>query len=101
MTPTRVSPTRLAEYQVLGTRAARVSGARRSSRVSLIEVTDKSWRECFDAALDATHYAGACQRVGRCMRLAIVQSGEWVGGIVLGSTFPNIEVRDQYLGLKR
>jgi GNAT superfamily N-acetyltransferase len=64
-------------------------------------VEDQELRSNFDYALDRTHYAGACQRVGRCMRLAITLKGEWVGGIVLGSTFPNIEVRDEALGLKR
>jgi GNAT superfamily N-acetyltransferase len=34
------------------------------------------------------------------MRLAILWNGAWAGGIVLGSTFPNIEVRDELLGFK-
>jgi GNAT superfamily N-acetyltransferase len=34
------------------------------------------------------------------MRLAIMWNGAWAGGIVLGSTFPNIHVRDEILGLK-
>jgi hypothetical protein len=58
-------------------------------------------RGAFDEALDEVHYAGACSRVGRCMRLLIVENGQWAGGIVLGSTFPNIDVRDEALGLKR
>ncbi len=66
-----------------------------------VEVTDSSWRQLFDRALDEIHYAGACQRVGRCMRLAIIEDGRWVGGIVLGSTFPNIRVRDEALGLRK
>jgi hypothetical protein len=58
-------------------------------------------RQIFDLALSKIHYAGKCQRVGRCMRLAVVTADhQWVGGIVLGSTFPNIHVRDSALGLK-
>jgi Domain of unknown function (DUF4338) len=57
-------------------------------------------RQCFDHALDRLHYARSCQRVGRCMRLAIMLRKQWVGGIVLGSTFPNVGVRDEALGLK-
>jgi len=66
-----------------------------------VEVKDKGLRRIFDAALDSIHYAGACQRVGRCMRLAIIHKSAWVGGIVLGSTFPNIDVRDRFVGLKK
>jgi hypothetical protein len=66
-----------------------------------VEITDASWRRLFDRALDEIHYAGSCQRVGRCMRLAIIENGDWVGGIVLGSTFPNIRVRDKALGLRQ
>lgn len=58
-------------------------------------------RLAFDTALEGLHYAGACRRVGRCMRLLIMYHGEWVGGIVLGSTFPNVQSRDEALGLKR
>lgn len=61
----------------------------------------RPFRELFDAALSSTHYAGSCQRVGRCMRLAIVADGNWVGGVVLGSTFPNVGCRDEALGLKQ
>ncbi len=57
-------------------------------------------RNAFDSALDLIHYSGACSRVGRCMRLLILENGRWAGGIVLGSTFPNIGVRDEALGLK-
>jgi hypothetical protein len=63
-------------------------------------VNDASLRRIFDLSLDLIHYAGSCQRVGRCMRLAILWNGMWAGGIVLGSTFPNINVRDEHLGLK-
>lgn len=69
--------------------------------LGLIEIIDKNWRSLHDEALDLIHYSGSCQRVGRCMRLAIVEDGEWVGGIVLGSTFPNIIVRDKAVGLRK
>jgi len=59
-------------------------------------------RKLFDASLDILHYAGRCQRVGRCMRLLIVNAErQWLGGIVLGSPFPNVHDRDVALGLKR
>ncbi len=61
----------------------------------------QSVRCAFDSALERVHYAGACARVGRCMRLFVVDRGVWVGGIVLGSTFPNVGVRDEALDLKR
>lgn len=73
----------------------------RSVEFGFVEVTDPTWRRLFDLALDEIHYAGACQRVGRCMRLAIIEEGVWVGGIVLGSTFPNIKVRDEFFGLRK
>src|SRR5207237_3349007 len=72
-----------------------------SRRLSFVEVRDSNWRKLFDEALDLTHYSYSCQRVGRCMRLAIVEDGLWVGGIVLGSTFPNILVRDENVGLRK
>jgi len=74
--------------------------SRSKREIRLIEVLDKPLRRLFDEALDLIHYAGSCQRVGRCMRLAIVYRNSWAGGIVLGSTFPNIDVRDRYVGLK-
>lgn len=58
-------------------------------------------RRWFDAACALNHYAGACQRVGRCMRLCIWLDREWAGGIVLGSTFPAIAVRDAAFDLSR
>lgn len=67
----------------------------------LIEIKDIQWGKLFDKALDEIHYAGSCHRVGRCMRLAIIDSGIWIGGIVLGSTFPNILVRDEALDLRK
>ena len=72
-----------------------------SRRLAFVEVRDRNWRKLFDEALDLTHYSFSCQRVGRCMRLAIIEDGEWVGGIVLGSTFPNILVRDESVGLRK
>jgi len=69
--------------------------------LSFVEVNDGAWRMLFDEALDLIHYSGSCQRVGRCMRLAVVEDGQWVGGIVLGSTFPNILVRDEAVGLRK
>jgi|GEM_PF-1903697 len=66
-----------------------------------IEVKKSNWLKLFDESLDLTHYSRSCQRVGRCMRLAIVEDNQWVGGIVLGSTFPNILVRDESIGLRK
>jgi hypothetical protein len=34
------------------------------------------------------------------MRLVIMDGKRWVGGVVLGSTFPNVGCRDELLGLK-
>lgn len=71
------------------------------NELALLEIKDASVRKLFDESLDITHYAKSCQRVGRCMRLAIIYKQRWAGGIVLGSTFPNIEVRDRFIGLKK
>ncbi len=65
-----------------------------------VPVTDRETRSVFDATLDLIHYAGRCQRVGRCLRLCIYERRVWIGGVVLGSTFPNIDARDSALGLK-
>lgn len=73
----------------------------KSRRLSLFEISDHRLQQLFDDALSLTHYAGSCQRVGRCMRLAIIYHKTWVGGIVLGSPFPNIEVRDHAVGIKK
>jgi len=73
---------------------------RRADSMRFVEVTDSRLRRLFDSALNVLHYAKSCQRVGRCMRLAIIAEEHWVGGVVLGSTFPNVDVRDRYLGLK-
>jgi len=70
-----------------------------TNKLSFYIVNTPEMRSLFDQAGDEIHYAGACQRVGRCMRLAIVYKRQWVGGIVLGSTFPNIKPRDEAFGL--
>jgi GNAT superfamily N-acetyltransferase len=69
-------------------------------RLHFVPVTDRRTRAVFDVSLDLIHYAGRCQRVGRCLRLCAYEGRVWVGGVVLGSTFPNIDVRDESLGLK-
>lgn len=33
-------------------------------------------RKLFDDSCNKIHYAGSCQRVGRCLRLAIVKNNE-------------------------
>lgn len=35
------------------------------------------------------------------MRLAVIENGEWMGGIVLGSPFPNLRPRDDAFGLTK
>ena len=70
------------------------------SNFELVEVKTSSNRRLFDDALNKLHYSGACQRVGRCMRLMVIMNNTWIGGIVLGSPFPNILVRDEALGLR-
>lgn len=72
-----------------------------SRELDFVEVSRPEWRKAFDEALNQLHYARECHRVGRCMRLAIISEGNWAGGVVLGSTFPNIDVRDRALGLKK
>jgi hypothetical protein len=64
-------------------------------------VADRRLKILYDRCLDIVHYAGACHRVGRLMRLAAMAEGEWVGGIVLGSPFPNIRPRDDAFGITR
>lgn len=70
------------------------------SRLTMHEITDRQMKGLFDHVCQSLHYAGACRRVGRLMRLALVLNGEWVGGIVLGSPFPNLAPRDAAFGLK-
>jgi hypothetical protein len=73
----------------------------RVKTLHLIPVRNENARKLFDRSLDILHYAGSCQRVGRCIRLAIIRGDEWVGGVVLGSTFPNIAKRDEAFGLDK
>jgi|SRR5271168_4317251 len=96
-------PVKVEHLQTAGQRVleANAEPKRRRSRLWFHVVEDPELRRYFDLALDRTHYARSCQRVGRCMRLAIIKESAWVGGIVLGSTFPNIGVRDEALGLKQ
>jgi GNAT superfamily N-acetyltransferase len=89
---------RSAEIQALG---SKLLVAPRHNGLQLTTLTDPQVRRWFDEACELNHYAGACRRVGRCMRLCIWESGAWAGGIVLGSTFPAIAVRDEAFGLQR
>src|SRR5947199_8944486 len=94
-----VSAASIKTIRLQGERVMNAGRARhRGLWFSVIE--DSAVRACFDNALDKLHYAKSCQRVGRCMRLAVMLKSSWVGGIVLGSTFPNVDVRDRALGLK-
>jgi GNAT superfamily N-acetyltransferase len=92
---------RCERIQVIGTELMATNYEFTERGLEFLEVQDRQWRKLFDEALDLIHYSFSCQRVGRCMRLAIVENGEWVGGIVLGSTFPNILVRDEAVGLRK
>jgi hypothetical protein len=65
------------------------------------QVTGRDLRDIFDEACERLHYAGSCRRVGRVMRLAAMAEGEWIGGIVLGSPFPNIRSRDDAFGISK
>jgi len=86
------------QIQAAGTQL--LSGESFSERsLQFVVVETRQMRSLFDQAADEIHYAGSCQRVGRCMRLAIVYKREWAGGVVLGSTFPNIKPRDDAFGL--
>jgi len=52
-----------------------------SGKLRLVEIRDAVLRSMFDEALDLTHYAKSCQRVGRCMSLqSKMQSSESSGG---------------------
>jgi hypothetical protein len=90
----------LEDLQSQGTDLIR-SGWRLPRRVALVPLTSADERQAFDQACHLIHYAGACRRVGRLMRLAVMDKGHWVGGIVLGSTFPNLRPRDDAFGLTR
>jgi hypothetical protein len=70
-------------------------------QLSLVRLTTPDARHLFDDACQRLHYAGACYRVGRRMRLAVIEQGEWVGGVVLGSPFPNLRPRDDAFGLTK
>jgi hypothetical protein len=66
-----------------------------------VPVASRELRDIFDQACDEIHYAGACRRVGRCLRLALIYRGQWAGGTVLGSPFPNVGARDVAFGLTK
>ena len=70
-----------------------------SKRLSFHIINTKEMRKIFDKTCDKIHYAGSCQRVGKCVRLAVIKNNEWIGGVVLGSTFPNIKPRDDVFKL--
>jgi hypothetical protein len=89
----KLEATRLAGQSLL--RAARP----RRTGLHFLPVTDRDLRDLFDLACDDIHYAGSCRRVGRCLRLALTYRGEWAGGTVLGSPFPNVGARDRAFGL--
>jgi hypothetical protein len=91
---------RVERTQVSGTDQLR-SDQVLSRRLSFVPMTTREERTLFDEACALLHYAGSCRRVGRLLRLGIVSRGQWVGGIVLGSTFPNLRPRDDAFGLTR
>lgn len=88
------------EIQTAGTEYLR-SEWKLPRRLALVPVESRSAKRVFDTACQQLHYAGACRRVGRRMRLAVVCRGRWVGGIMLGSTFPNLRPRDDAFGLTK
>jgi len=96
----RVNEKRAEDIRLMGNDLLKDHG-KIPKRLSFIVVESPQMRRVFDEAAEEIHYAGSCQRVGRCMRLAIVMNGEWIGGIVLGSTFPNIRPRDDAFGLTK
>jgi hypothetical protein len=91
---------KLATLRSQGTEAIRAEN-RLLKRLSFTAITSTDARRAFDEACQRLHYAGACHRVGRRMRLAVIENGEWVGGIVLGSPFPNLRPRDDAFGLTK
>jgi hypothetical protein len=93
--------TPLGRIQSEGNEILRACNSNNGKLLHLVEVKDARWQKLFDDGLDISHYAGSCQRVGRCMRLAISEQGRWVGGIVLGSPFPNVLARDEVVGLRK
>ena len=70
-------------------------------RLRFHPVTDVALKATFDSACELLHYAGACHRVGRRLRLAAMMDERWVGGVVLGSPFPNIRPRDDAFNISR
>jgi hypothetical protein len=81
-----------------------IKGERRRplpARLRFHPVLGNDLKRCFDSACQELHYAGACHRVGRLLRLVAMLDREWVGGIVLGSPFPNIRPRDDAFGISR
>lgn len=94
----KVNEKRAEEIRLAGNDLLREQG-RIPRQLGFVVVDSPEMRRTFDEAAQEIHYSGACRRVGRCMRLAVVLDGEWIGGIVLGSTFPNIRPRDDAFGL--
>ncbi len=85
------------DVRLRGEEFMNVRTRRRRPFFAMVDTPDA--RRVFDLACDRIHYAGSCRRVGRCMRLALYFQGEWAGGMVLGSPFPNIGPRDEAFGL--
>lgn len=88
------------DVQVEGTEYLRAE-CRLPRKLALVPVASQQAKQAFDSACAQLHYAGACRRVGRRMRLAVVHDGRWVGGIMLGSTFPNLRPRDDAFDLTK
>jgi hypothetical protein len=86
--------------RLAGTEAIEAEGALRK-RLSFVPVRSSDGRHAFDKACERLHYAGSCHRVGRKMLLAVIKDGEWIGGIILGSPFPNLRPRDDAFGLTK
>jgi hypothetical protein len=91
---------RLRELREQGRKALQLQGGRKRS-LTLVPIGDHAMKHTFDEACELLHYAGACRRVGRLLRLAVVKERDWVGGLVLGSPFPNLRPRDDAFGLTK
>lgn len=87
-----ISALQIAGTELLGSEAL-------SEDLSFKVVDTPEVRVLFDEALDLIHYAGACRRVGRLLRLAAIKDRQWIGGVVLGSPFPAMKDRDEAFGL--
>lgn len=96
----RVNEKLVEEIRLAGNNLLRWQGLT-TERLGFVVIESPEMRRIFDQALQEIHYSGACRRVGRLMRLAVLKDGEWVGGVVLGSTFPNIRPRDDAFGLTK